>query len=230
MLDIKAVTFDFWGTLVDVDTSGELGMAQVLSDLGLSKADPRTLYFDWDAATVRRYRSSTWRPYFDWGLLGLRDVLTPLGVDVNQAHLNRLAETLMATMTSRAEPHPEVPAIISALKERLPLMPITNMDQRLFEMNAFKSQFTLTLTAEEARAFKPSALIFNRAIERLGVAPRNILHVSLSQFADLEGAMPVGMNVAWINRNSETLGIHTPKPLYEFHDLNGLKSVVEAAW
>jgi 2-haloacid dehalogenase len=53
------------------------------------------------------------------------------------------------------------------------------------------------------------------------------LHVSLSQFADLEGAMPLGMKVAWINRGREPLGRYTPKPLHEFSDLTGLATLFE---
>lgn len=230
MPDIKAVTFDFWGTLVDVDASGELGMKEILRALDLPVQDARAQYLAWDAATVRRYRSGPWRPYFDWGFQALIEVLTPLGIEASERKWRELAEILMSTMTSQAEPHPEVPAIIATLKRRYPLMPITNMDNRLFAMNPFRREFDLAITAEEARAFKPSALIFNRAVERLAVAPEQILHVSLSQFADLEGAMPVGMNVAWINRAGEALGPLTPRPLYEFPDLKGLKSVLDADW
>ena len=46
-------------------------------------------------------------------------------------------------------------------------------------------------------------------------------------FADLEGAMPLGMKVAWINRGQEPLGRFTPKPLYEFSDLSGVTALFE---
>lgn len=223
---IKAITFDFWGTLVDVDTSGETAMCDLLSSVGLDGLDAREMYLRWDAATVRRYRSDRWRPYVEWTALGLRDVLEPLGVEFNEAQAREHAEAFVSTMTALAKPHPEVPAIISALKKRYPLMPITNMDDRYFELNPFKAEFDLSLTAQQAGAFKPSALIFAKAIERLGVDAANILHVSLSQFADLEGAMPMGMKVAWINRGLEKRGQFTPQPLYEFSDLNGLASVL----
>jgi 2-haloacid dehalogenase len=224
---VKAITFDFWGTLVDVDTSGALGMAKVLAKVGLQDLDPRELYFRWDAATVRRYRSDSWRPYVEWSALGLKDVLEPLGVAQPEPGWLALAELLVSTMTSEAKPHPEVPNVIAALKKRLPLMPITNMDTRLFELNPFRRAFDLALTAEEVGAFKPSAFIFSAAIERLGVEPSSILHVSLAQFADLEGAMPLGMKVAWINRGREELGPFTPKPMFEFPDLSGLGALFE---
>jgi 2-haloacid dehalogenase len=219
---VKAITFDFWGTLVDVDSSGEAGMAAVLQCVGLPDLSSRELYLKWDFATVRRYRSDVWRPYCEWGALALRDVLEPLGVSLSDAEFADHTELLIGTMTSQAKPYPEVPAIIAALKERYPLMPITNMDDRFFAMNPFKGEFDHFVTAEQAGAFKPSAIIFGEAIKRLGVPPQSILHASLSQFADLEGAMPMGMKVAWINRGQERLAPCTPKPLFDFPDLHGL--------
>lgn len=223
---IKAITFDFWGTLVDVDTSGETAMSDLLESISLDGLDAREMYLRWDAATVRRYRSDRWRPYVEWTALGLRDVLEPLGVEFDEVQARRHAEAFVSTMTALAKPHPEVPAIISALKKRYPLMPITNMDDRYFELNPFKAEFELFLTAQRAGAFKPSAVIFGMAVDHLGVAPENILHVSLSQFADLEGAMPLGIKVAWINRAREKRGQFTPQPLFEFRDLNGLARIL----
>ena len=223
---IKAITFDFWGTLVDVDTSGETAMGDLLGSVGLNGLDAREMYLRWDAATVRRYRSGRWRPYVEWAALGLQDVLDPLGVELDEVEARRRAEAFVSTMTALARPHPEVPAIVSALKNRYPLMPITNMDDAYFELNPFKAEFEQFLTAQQAGAFKPSAIIFAKAIERLGVDAANILHVSLSQFADLEGAMPMGMKVAWINRGRENRGQFTPEPLYEFNDLDGLAAVL----
>ena len=219
---VKAITFDFWGTLVDVEASGKLGMARVLERVELAELDPLELYLRWDMATVRRYRSDAWRPYLEWSAFGLSDTLEPLGVIKSEAEWRELAKLLVSVMTSEAKPHPEVPGIISALKRRYPMMPITNMDDRFFDLNPFKAEFDQFLTAEQAGAFKPSAIIFLKAAEQLGVEPSSILHVSLAQFADLEGAMPVGMKVAWINRGRETLGKLTPKPMFEFPDLNGL--------
>jgi len=226
MQKYKAITFDFWGTLVDVDTSGENGFAKVLAQTGLATThNARDLYFRWDDAAVRRYRSGRWRPYFEHALLALQDVLEPLGVKREGTDWSGLTETLLSTMTGEAKPHPEVPAIIAQLKKTYPLMPITNMDDRLFHLNPFGAEFPLTVTAEQARAFKPSALIFGYAIKKLDLQPEEILHVSLSQFADLEGAMPMGMDVAWINRYGEPLSRFTPVPRYEFRNLDGLKTI-----
>ncbi len=221
--DWDAITFDYWGTLVDVDRSGIDAMRHVCAVLGLARLDPSALYLEWDQATVRRYRSDTWRPYLEWAALGLRDVLEAKGGALDEGGWVELADALVTRMTAHAQPHPEVPAVISTLRERVPLMPITNMDDAYFQLNPFHGEFDRYLTAQQAGAFKPSARIFERAIEQLGVPPGRILHVSMSAFADLEGAMPVGMKVAWINRTQQALGPYTPRPLYEFPNLRGVE-------
>lgn len=40
-------------------------------------------------------------------------------------------------------------------------------------------------------------------------AERNLLHVAISPWADIEGAKAVGLRVAWINRDQEQLGSWT---------------------
>jgi 2-haloalkanoic acid dehalogenase type II len=224
---VKAITFDFWGTLVDVDKSGYLAMRQLAASLNLKDADPAALYLTWDDATVRRYRSDVWRPYVEWTAHGLKDAFAQYDIALPDEEWRVHADAFVKVMTSEAKPHPEVPKIIRALKSKFPLMPITNMDERYFRLNPFHAAFDSFVTAEEAHAFKPSADIFRLAIKKLGHPPGSILHVSLSQFADLEGAMPLGMKVAWINRGREPLGRYTPKPLHEFSDLTGLATLFE---
>jgi 2-haloalkanoic acid dehalogenase type II len=224
---VKAMTFDFWGTLVDVDKSGHSAMRRLAASLNLKDADPAALYSTWDDATVRRYRSDVWRPYVEWTAHGLRDTFANYGIELPDEEWRAHADAFVKIMTSEAKPHPEAPKVIRALKSKFPLMPITNMDERYLRLNPFQAAFDSFVTAEEARAFKPSADIFRLAIKKLGFPPDSILHVSLSQFADLEGAMPLGMKVAWINRGREPLGRYTPKPLYEFSDLTGLATLFE---
>jgi len=219
---VRAITFDFWGTLVDVDSSGIQGCAAVLKQIGLNTEDANRLYFDWDAATVREYRSGPWEPYVNFGARGLKRVLGARVPDQESVDWLELSELLVSTMTRNAQPHPEAPRLIEFLKPRYPLCPITNMDLRLFDLNPFKSSFDMWVTAEEAGAYKPSESIFLEAVNKLGVAPQHILHVSLAQFADVEGAKPLGMKVAWINRSCEAQGLYTPDPDYQFPDLNGV--------
>jgi 2-haloacid dehalogenase len=63
------------------------------------------------------------------------------------------------------------------------------------------------VTAEQARAYKPSAKIFELALSRLGIPPHRILHVGQSVYHDVVPAQSLGMATAWVNRPSARSGV-----------------------
>lgn len=224
---IKAVTFDYFGTLVDVDAGGTAGMAQVLFRLGRGDLDPAALYLDWDMRNVQLYRSSAYRRYREVAAEALAATLAEAGIErVDMDQLPALTDTLLTGLVEQAPPHPEVPEILALLAAKYPLMPITNMDSDLFARSRLASFFPSVTTAEMARAYKPSERIFRLALERLALAPGEVLHASLASWADIDGAKPLGMRVAWINRTQDRLGPWQPRPDHEFADLTGLREVL----
>lgn len=224
---IKAVTFDYFGTLVDVDAGGTAGMAQVLSRLGRGDLDAAALYLDWDVRNVQLYRSSAYRRYREVAAEALAATLTEAGIgQVDADRLPSLTDTLLTGLVEQAPPHPEVQEILALLAAKYPLMPITNMDSDLFARSRLASFFPSVTTAEMARAYKPSERIFRLALERLALAPGEVLHASLASWADIDGAKPLGMRVAWINRTRDRLGPWQPRPDHEFADLTGLREVL----
>jgi len=226
MLTPKAITFDYFGTLVDVDQGGIAGMASVLRKLGQPDDRAAALYADWDQRAVQTYRGGAYRRYRDVSAEALRGCLTAAGVQFEAGQADALCDELLAGLVEKAPPHPEVPGLIECLVGRYPLMPITNMDSDLFARSQLTPHFPMVTTAEMAQAYKPSERIFRLALERLGFLPGEVLHVSLAAWADIDGAKPLGMKVAWINRGNERLTSWQPRPDFEFPDLTGLASIV----
>ena len=62
------------------------------------------------------------------------------------------------------------------------------------------AHFAFSLSARDYGAAKPDPGIFHEAARRLGVAPRDVLHVGDDVHADVVGAHRAGMMTAWINR------------------------------
>jgi len=83
-------------------------------------------------------------------------------------------------------------------------------------------------TAEMAQAYKPSQAIFALALDRLALDAADVLHCSLASWADIDGAKPLGMAVAWINRGADTLGTWQPRPDFEFDTLSPVRDVLES--
>lgn len=225
-MTFAAVTFDYFGTLVDADRGGTLGMAAVLERLG-SLRDPATEYLRWDQRAVRIYRGGKYRPYRAVARLALADTLQEVATESGaQASLDELTDVLLAGLVEASPPHPEVVRVLELLGQKYPLMPITNMDTELFRRSQLAACFPRVITAQMAEAYKPSERIFLAALAALGVDAEQVLHASLSPFADIDGAKPLGFAVAWINRGAERLGTWSPTPDYELPDLGGLPRIL----
>ncbi|RYX94379.1 MAG: hydrolase [Comamonadaceae bacterium] len=229
-MDIKAITFDYFGTLVDVDKGGIKGMDSVLKLTGIDTAlTAEKLYLDWDMRTVQSYRSGKFRKYREvstGALLGCLDAVEP-GI-ARRVDIGLLADIFLGHLVEDSPPHPDAVQALDWMAQRYPLMPITNMDSDLWQRSQLVDYFEHVTTAEMARAYKPSEAIFKLAIDRLGVAPEHILHCSLASWADIDGAKPLGMNVAWINRGAEQLGPWQARPDFEYPTLSGAREKLEA--
>jgi 2-haloacid dehalogenase len=227
MPKFEAITFDYFGTLVDVDRGGEAGMDRVLKKIGLQSLNPMETYLAWDRHAVQTYRASRYRKYRDVSQDALRKTFDELEPGLAaRADLATLTEILLGGLVEDAPPHPEVPGVLDELAREHRLMPITNIDSDLFARSQLANRFPLVTTAEMAQAYKPSERIFLKGLERLGLDASAVLHTSLAPWADIEGAKPLGFTVAWINRTRETLGPWTPRPDFEFADLTGVLSAV----
>ena len=228
---IRAVTFDYFGTLVDVEAGASTGMARVLQAVGRPDYDPRQTYLRWDEQNVQRYRVGPYRRYRDVAADAMAACLQPiLDAPLAAGRAAELAGMLLEALADLSPPQPEVPAVLDALRRKgLVLMPITNMDSDLWRRTSLVDYFPQVTTAEMAQAYKPSERIFRLGLERLGLPLSSVLHVAISPWADIEGAKAIGLKVAWINRDGEQLGPWTPRPDYEFTDLVGVQTLLAAS-
>lgn len=227
-MNIQALTFDYFGTLVDVDQGGTLGMAEVLRLLSVETERPVfEVYLDWDIRNVRLYRGAVYQRYRDASQQALTASLNALFPGALEGHsAEKLTDVLLAHLVEASPPHPDAVDFLEWARPLYPLMPITNMDSDLWQRSQLVRYFEHVTTAEMARAYKPSHAIFSLALDRLGLSAPNVLHCSLASWADIDGAKPLGMPVAWINRSSDQLGTWQPRPDFEFETLSPVRDVL----
>jgi 2-haloalkanoic acid dehalogenase type II len=228
-MDIKALTFDYFGTLVDVDKGGMAGIAEVMRVLGVDSSHSIfKVYLEWDMRNVRLYRGSAYRSYRSVAQEALISCFNDLFPQALYGHdVEKLTDTLLAHLVESSPPHADAVNFLEWAGSRYPLMPITNMDTDLWRRSRLVSYFEHVTTAEMAKAYKPSPVIFNLALDRLGVNAGNVMHCSLASWADVDGAKPVGMNVAWINRTADKLGPWQPRPDFEFKTLSPVRDLLQ---
>ena len=150
----RYVTFDCYDTLVefpiDVVTRRILG--------------PRADRIDADAFladfAARRYQTTTFGPYRPY-----RDVLRETLARAMQAYglpyRDEDGDALLAAVPTWG-PYPDVPPALERLRTRCKLAIITNSDDDLMASNVrnIGLPFDHVITAEQARAYKPSPAIF----------------------------------------------------------------------
>jgi len=227
--NIKAVTFDYFGTLVDVERGASIGMQRVLKEIGRTDVDHVKAYLRWDELNVQLYRVGPYRKYRDVAAQSMKACLAEFETEkFTEVRIRELADMFLEGLAKDSPPQPEVPAALEALIGRgLRLMPITNMDSDLWQMTSLAKYFRQLTTAEMAEAYKPQERIFRTALSRLDLGVQDVLHVAISPWADIEGAKPLGFKVVWINRKSESLGPWTPRPDFELPDVSGLPGLFD---
>ncbi|WP_262300170.1 HAD-IA family hydrolase [Microvirga sesbaniae] len=103
-------------------------------------------------------------------------------------------------------PHPEVPAALRRLRERYRLIIFTNSDDDLITRTVARMgvPFDYVITAERARAYKPSRQLFEYAYHRIGVTPDETVHVAMGMYWDMKARHEPGLRGIWGNRRGET--------------------------
>ncbi len=97
-------------------------------------------------------------------------------------------------------------ALVAAEGFRLAV--VSNFDRRLHRVLdelELASHFELVVTSADARARKPSPVIFRHALDQLSVQAEQVLHVGDSEIADREGAANAGIRGHVLGRDVEDL-------------------------
>ena len=89
---------------------------------------------------------------------------------------------------------------LQALSARWPVLAVSNGNADVHRIG-IGGYFCGSVSARDAGAAKPDARIFRAACETLGLEPQAILHVGDDAALDVLGALEVGMQAAWVNRN-----------------------------
>jgi 2-haloacid dehalogenase len=214
----KYLTFDCYGTLIDFD----------LDSVTLRALGPRADQIDTDAFLQAfeeiRFQEvlDLYRPY--------RDVLREsLALAMQRFGLSYRDEDGEAIIEAVPEfgPFPDVPAALERVGRRCKLVIISNTEDDLIQGNVRKIgvPFERVITAEQARAYKPSLAAFRYMFDQLGTDGSDVLHVAQGFSYDIVPAHQLGLARVWINRSSQP-GDAAYGPYQELPDLSGLPDLL----
>jgi 2-haloacid dehalogenase len=219
---LSAITFDCYGTLVDWEAGISSFMADVLSEKGATASIP-------ELVRVRenidfRLVQGPYRPYKEILRESLKETFHEFQVAYKDQDGEKLVESVPTWPIFK-----ETRIALEKLARKHPLGIISNIDKDIIEKTKANlgNQFALTVTAEEARAYKPAATPFQIALKKMGVNPAGVLHVSSGFRYDIPPARKLGFKTAWVNRKSEPIA-PGERVDHEFRNLSELAGFVEA--
>jgi 2-haloacid dehalogenase len=209
MLDFaqfQVLTFDCYGTLIDWETGIFSALRPILAahGKGISDTELLKLYSELESE-AEQGEFHSYREVLQSVVRGFGE---RLGFKPSEAQVRSLPDSL-----ADWRPFPDTVAALQRLKPRYQLAIISNVDDDLFAATAshLGVPFDHLITAQQARAYKPSMRIFNLAQQRIGVTPAQWLHAAQSVYHDVIPARSIGIATVWVNRPSPRPGAGAAK-------------------
>ena len=201
LTSVKALTFDLFGTVLDLGGSLTPFIAELLQAKG-SPADPQHFWAQWRARQrIEQYQDNIMllghSGYLETARRGLSYTLK----------LNKIEATHQETLDfmeawRELQPFPEVVAGLERLKSRYQLVALSNGNRWFLEhlaQNQIKWDFDAIFSVGEVGAFKPSPGVYRRAAQEINLEVNECLMVSANAF-DVMGARACGYRAAYVDR------------------------------
>lgn len=220
--DVRAITLDMYGTLLDLETSFVQGFGRFLKAKGSSR-DASEVIQIWETVYLRESMVDTMlgrgrTPFEKVRLACLSQVFSSLGLDHNTSDIERLLTT-----EAQLSLYPDVQGGVSALRDKYTLSVLSNGDLDSLERAVAGLSIPVhqVISAEQAGAYKPHSVVYRTAAERLNLQPNQILHVAAHPW-DIRGAKAFGFLGVYLNRENIPYGDAEPSADLEITTLNEL--------
>lgn len=213
-MNIKAINFDFYGTLVDWLQVWKDVAEKIVNknNLGIS---PLNFTLEWRKTQRQLIEEKDFVPFKECITSALLKICKKYNIE-NKSYDNTLFDNW-----KYIKPFPEVVDTLKKLKSKYTLAICSNSSRDLFDVCAAKLpiKFDYVFISDEVKATKPNPKMYQFAIKSFGLPPEKILHIASSQM-DVKGATNAGLVVCWINRLNEKILDGIPKPRFRINKLD----------
>ena len=198
-MNIKAISFDCYGTLID----WESGIARALAEWArrggrhFDRLELLAAFADAEPEVQSAYPEIAYPRV-------LAEVARRIGKRFGLGVSDSDAAGFAASI-ARWPAFSDTSAALAELQQRFRLAILSNVDKASFAatQKALGIEFDLVCTAEEIGSYKPSPRNFRFLLARLsdmGIAKEEVLHAAQSLFHDVEPAGKLGIRTAWVDR------------------------------
>ncbi len=220
MKNIKAIVFDAYGTLFDVNSAAEKCKDKIGDKWeGFANFWRTTqLEYTWLRSLMKRHKDF-WKITED----SLDKSMKVFDIDNNMKNeLLNLYRVL--------SPYPEVKEVLNSLKKKNYKLAILSngtpsLLRELVKSNSLEDLFDDLFSVESVGVYKPDSRIYDLPVKKYKVKAKEIAFLSANTF-DVSGSGNYGYNSVWVNRNNGTFDNLDYLPKNEVKNLNGLLNIV----
>tara|TARA_B100000886_G_scaffold203026_1_gene140266 strand:+ start:1243 stop:1905 length:663 start_codon:yes stop_codon:yes gene_type:complete len=218
-MNIKAIVFDAYGTLFDVNSAAEKHKDKIGNEWQNFANYWRTtqLEYTWLRSLMRRH-VDFWQITED----SLDKSIKVFNIDIKMR--NDLLDLYRVL-----SPYPEVQNVLKKLKEKkYKLSILSNGTPSLLKKLVISSNldnlFDDIFSVETVKIFKPDSKVYNLPVKKYGIQPRDITFLSANTW-DVSGGGNYGYNAIWVNRGNSTFDNLDFIPKIEIKDLTKLLEI-----
>ena len=219
MSKFKAIVFDAYGTLFDVNSAAEKCKDRI-GDKWVSFAHywrTTQLEYTWLRTLMKRHKDF-------WQITEDSLDKSMKTFDIDSSMRNELLNLYRKLST-----YPEVKEVLIKLKKKYKLSILSNgtpdLLNNLVNSNDLKNIFEDIFSIEEVGVYKPDKKVYDLPTKKYGVKKEDIVFLSSNTW-DVSGGGNYGFTSIWVNRNKNIFDNLDYKPKNEISGLNQLIDIL----
>ncbi|WP_440672770.1 haloacid dehalogenase type II [Candidatus Pelagibacter sp. HIMB1715] len=221
MKNIKAIIFDAYGTLFDVNSAAEKCKDKIGDKWEAFANYWRTtqLEYTWLRSLMKRHKNF-WQITED----SLDKSMSVFKID------NSMRDELL-NLYKILSPFEEVPEVLKSLKEKnFKLAILSNgtpsLLNELVQNNKLDNLFDDIFSIEEVGVFKPDSKVYDIPVKKYKIEKNEVAFLSANTW-DVSGGGNYGYNSIWVNRNNNIFDKLDYSPQNEIKNLNDLLDIAK---
>ena len=220
MKNIKAIIFDAYGTLFDVNSAAE----KCKNKIG-EKWEPFANYWRTTQLEYTWLRSLMGRHQDFWKVTEQSLDKSMKFFQIDTSMKDELLDLYKVLST-----FPEVKETLKKLKEKNYKLAILSngtpsLLKELVSSNNLESIFDDVLSIEEVKIYKPHPNVYNIPIKKYQIEENQFAYLSSNTW-DVSAAGNFGFNAVWVNRNKNIFDNLDYKPITEINNLSDLNNLL----
>ena len=220
MKDIKAIVFDAYGTLFDVNSAAEKCKGKIGDKWEDFANFWRTtqLEYTWLRSLMKRHKDF-WQVTED-----------SLDKSMKTFKIDSSMKSELLNLYKVLSPYPEVKEVLKKLKEKEYRLAILSngspaLLSELVKSNDLENIFDDIFSIEEVGIYKPDSKVYDIPIKKYQIKTDKVAFLSANTW-DVSGGGNYGYNSIWVNRNNNIFDNLDFKPKSEINNLTQLLDIV----